>query len=226
MSDPNNYTAFLDERHDVPGYVSPHDNNDYTLERIGKHNVAIAVLPCGEYESASAAIVARDMLHSFPNIGISLLVGIGGGAPSPKHEIRLSDVVVGVSSNGNGSIFQYDYGDTLQGQGQSFQKMIFLNKPPLILLSAVNGLMAEHEYEGKQLAEAVGSVIDGKKKLRKKFGRLEAASDRLYKSHFVHSLGEEEGCAIVCGDDPRNLTHQPERTDEDDDPVIHYGLIA
>ncbi|PTB54504.1 hypothetical protein M431DRAFT_16486 [Trichoderma harzianum CBS 226.95] len=218
MSDLNNYTvgwicailpeyvaaqAFLDEKHDAPGYVSPHDNNDYTLGRIGKHNVAIAVLPCGEYGSASAASVARDMLHSFPNIRIGLLVGIGGGAPSPKHDIRLGDVVVGVSSNGNGSVFQYDYGETLQAQGQNFQKMIFLNKPPLVLLSAVNGLMAEHECEGNQLAEAVSSVLDGKKKLHK-----------------------EEGCAIACGDDPLNVVNRPERTDEEDDPAIHYGLIA
>ncbi|KAL6828936.1 ankyrin repeat-containing domain protein [Trichoderma sp. SZMC 28015] len=241
MSDPNNYTvgwicailpeyvaaqAFLDEKHDAPGYVSPHDNNDYTLGRIGKHNVVIAVLPCGEYGSASAASVARDMLHSFPNIRIGLLVGIGGGAPSPKHDIRLGDVVVGVSSNGNASVFQYDYGETLQGQIQNFQKMIFLNKPPLVLLSAVNGLMAEHECEGNQLAEAVSSVLDGKKKLRKRFGRPEAASDRLYKSHYVHSSDKEEGCAIACGDDPLNVIDRPERTDEEDDPAIHYGLIA
>ncbi|KAJ4863332.1 ankyrin repeats (3 copies) domain-containing protein [Trichoderma breve] len=241
MSEPNNYTvgwicatlpayvaaqAFLDETHESPEYVSPHDNNDYTLGKIGKHNVAIAVLPCGEYGLASAASVARDMLHSFPNIRIGLMVGIGGGAPSPTHDIRLGDVVVGVSSNGNGSVFQYDYGETLQGQGQNFQKVIFLNKPPLVLLSAVNGLMAKHEGEGNHLAEAVGSVLDRKKKLHKKFGRPEAASDRLYKSHYVHSSDEEEGCAIVCGDDPLNLINRPERTDEDDDPAIHYGLIA
>ncbi|KAL7794854.1 hypothetical protein V8C43DRAFT_321631 [Trichoderma afarasin] len=241
MSEPNNYTvgwicatlpayvaaqAFLDETHEPPEYVSPHDNNDYTLGKIGTHNVAIAVLPCGEYGLASASSVARDMLHSFPNIRIGLMVGLGGGAPGPKHDIRLGDVVVGVSSNGNGSVFQYDYGETLQAQGQNFQKMIFLNKPPLVLLSAVNGLMAKHESEGNQLAAAVGSVLDGKKKLRKKFGRPEAASDRQYKSHYVHPSDEQEGCAIVCGDNPLNLISRPERTDEDDDPTIHYGLIA
>jgi hypothetical protein len=35
---------------------------------IGKHNVVMAVLPDGEYGTATAAGVARDMLHSFPNI--------------------------------------------------------------------------------------------------------------------------------------------------------------
>jgi hypothetical protein len=34
------------------------------------------------------------MMHSFPNIRIGLLVGVGGGAPSPKHDIRLGDIVV------------------------------------------------------------------------------------------------------------------------------------
>jgi hypothetical protein len=64
--------SFLDEEHDGPEYVSPHDNNDYTLGMIGKHNVVIAVLPNGEYGTSSAASVARDMLHSFPNVRIGL----------------------------------------------------------------------------------------------------------------------------------------------------------
>ena len=40
------------------------------------------------------------MLHSFPNARIGLTVGIGGGAPSPKHDIRLGDIVVSASSDG------------------------------------------------------------------------------------------------------------------------------
>ena len=83
MSDPNNYTvgwicaitteyvaaqAFLDEKHDGPEYVSHNDNNDYTLGKVGKHNVVIAVLPNGEYGTSTAASVARDILHSFPYI--------------------------------------------------------------------------------------------------------------------------------------------------------------
>ncbi|PNP57542.1 hypothetical protein THARTR1_02540 [Trichoderma harzianum] len=166
------------------------------------------------------------MLHTFPNIRIGLMVGIGSGAPSPKHDIRLGDVVVGVSSNGSGSVFQYDYGETLQGQDRGFRNMASLNKSPQVLLSAVNGLMAQYEYEGNQLAKAVSSVLDRKPRLRRKYGRPEATSDRLYKSHFVHPLGHSEGCATVCGDNPLNLINRPERTDDDEDPAIHYGLIA
>ncbi|KZL63381.1 pfs domain-containing protein, partial [Colletotrichum incanum] len=108
MSDPQAYTvgwicavtseyvaarAFLDEEHERPRQVARHDNNSYVLGKIGSHNVVVAGLPDGEYGTTSAAAVARDMLHSFPNVRIGLMVGIGGGAPSQKHDIRLGDVV-------------------------------------------------------------------------------------------------------------------------------------
>ena len=70
--------------------MSTNDNNDYTLGKVGRHNVVIAVLPDGEYGTASAAMVARDILYSFPNIRIGLMVSISGGALSLKHDIRLS----------------------------------------------------------------------------------------------------------------------------------------
>ena len=46
--------------------------------------------------------MARDMLHSFSNVRLGVMVGIGGGAPSVKHDIRLGDVVVS-SRNGDNS---------------------------------------------------------------------------------------------------------------------------
>jgi len=67
----------------------------------------------GEYGTDSATSVARDMLHSFPNIRIGLMVGIGGGAPSEKHDIRLGDIVVSSPRDGKGGVFQYDFGKTI-----------------------------------------------------------------------------------------------------------------
>jgi hypothetical protein len=172
MSNPNDYTigwicaisteyvasqAFLDERHEGPEHVSTNDNNDYTLGKVGRHNVVIAVLPDGEYGTASAATVARDMLHSFPNIRIGLMVGIGGGAPTPKHNIRLGDIVVGAPRDGNGGIFQYDFGKTIQDQ--SFRTTGFLNQPPAVLRTAMNGLKAQYESEGHQLEAAINNIL-------------------------------------------------------------------
>jgi hypothetical protein len=53
------------------------------------------------------------MLHSFPNVRIGLIVGIGGGTPNLKHDIRLGDIVISVSRDKKSGIFQYDFGKTI-----------------------------------------------------------------------------------------------------------------
>ena len=216
--------TFLDEEHERPEYVSPNDNNDYTLGRVGKHNVVIAVLPDGEYGISSAASVAKDMLHSFPDVRIGLMVGIGGGAPSQKHDIRLGDIVVSAPRDGKGGVFQYDFGKTIQGQ--DFQETGFLNQPPRLLRAAVNGLKAQYEREGHQLEEAINSILEKKPRLRKKYKRPDPSSDRLYQSTVTHPPNDDANCAAVCGDDPSNLELRSERLEDEDNPAIHYGLIA
>lgn len=215
--------AFLDEEHERPECVSPNDNNDYTLGKIGKHNVVIAVLPDGEYGIASAASVARDMLHSFPNVRIGLLVGIGGGAPSTKHDIRLGDVVVSAPCNGEGGVFQYDFGKTIQDR--NFRQTGFLDQPPMVLRTAVAGLRAWYETRGHRFEDTINSLFEKWPKLRKKYKRPDSSSDRLYKSEVVHPV-DEKSCAAVCGDDPSSLLPRIERTEDDDNPAIHYGNIA
>ncbi|KAI4599632.1 hypothetical protein KJ359_001729 [Pestalotiopsis sp. 9143b] len=123
MSDPNIYTvgwicaietelvaaaSFLDEEHDDPDCIPVNDNNSYVLGRIGKHNVVIAALPDGQYGLVTAATVARDLVRSFPNVRIGLMVGIGGGAPSVDHDIRLGDVVVSSPGPSSGGVFLVD----------------------------------------------------------------------------------------------------------------------
>ena len=220
--------ALLDEKHEGPDYVSPNDNNIYTLGRIGKHNVVIAVLPDGEYGIASAASVASDMRHSFPNIRLGLMVGIGGGAPSKKHDIRLGDVVVSNPSNGDGGVFQYDFGKTIQDQ--SFRTTGFSNKPPSVLLAAVSKIKAEYEENGHQLESVISSILEKKPRLRKKYMRPDQSTDRLYQSGVIHPTSDGESsaetCTTSCSDDPHTLVSRSERTEEDDNPAIHYGLIA
>ncbi|KAL7817007.1 hypothetical protein V8C44DRAFT_347958 [Trichoderma aethiopicum] len=216
--------SLLDEKHGTPSSVAQNDNNDYTLGRIGEHNVVIAVLPDGEYGIASAASVARDMLHSFPNVRIGLMVGIGGGAPSRDNDIRLGDVVVSAPRNSMGGVFQYDFGDTIQNQ--VFKTTGFLNQPPAALRSAMAGLKAEHETEGHQFEATIRKALDKKPRLRKKYSRPAQSSDRLYQSDIVHPIDSEDSCSIVCGDDPMDLVSRRNREEDEDNPAIHYGLIA
>ncbi|KAL7797028.1 Pfs, NACHT and WD domain protein [Trichoderma afarasin] len=215
--------AFLDEKHESPEDVSAHDNNDYALGKMGKHNVVIAVLPDGEYGTASAATVARDMLHTFPNIRIGLMVGIGGGAPSAKHDIRLGDIVVSAPRNGKGGVFQYDFGKTMQDQ--AFQQTGFLDQPPIILRTAIAGLKAQYEAEGHELEGMIDDILAKKRRLQKNYKRPAPVSDNLFQSEIVHPP-DKRTCRAFCLNNPSNLQPRHERTEDDDNPTIHYGTIA
>lgn len=216
--------VFLDEKHEDKEGLSPSDTNDYTLGKIASHNVAICPLPMGLYGMASAAQVAANMLRSFPNIRIGLKVGIGGGAPSPEHDIRLGDIVVSMPSNGESGVVAYDFGKIIQGQ--TFKRTGFLNQPPSILRTAVHRLNVRYKHEGHRLQEAVEEALTKRPKLRKAFARPEPESDLLYRSQVIHSEGDGSGCATTCGRDSNSLVFRAPRSEDEDDPVIHYGSIA
>ncbi|KAI8648834.1 hypothetical protein NCS56_01499400 [Fusarium sp. Ph1] len=67
---------FLDEEHRQPKWRLPNDTNSYMLGTMGRRNVVTGALPTGEYRTASAARVAINMLRSFPNVKIGLMVGL------------------------------------------------------------------------------------------------------------------------------------------------------
>ncbi|KAI3326446.1 ankyrin repeat-containing domain protein [Xylariaceae sp. AK1471] len=237
MSNPADYTVgwicaiekelvaaqvFLDEKHSTPDHVPVNDNNTYVLGRVGKHNVVVTAMPHQQYGLVSAAIVARDMVRSFPNVRIGLMVGIGGGAPSPKHDIRLGDIVVSSPGYGNGGVFQYDYGKTIQDQ--SFTTTGYLNQPPLFMLTALSALNAEYETDGHNIDATIQTVLEKKPRLRSKYCRPDLSTDTLYESHWKHAGKGEDDCKTVCSSG--NLISRPERSDDEDNPTIHYGLIA
>lgn len=239
MSNPENYTigwicalttelvaaqAFLDERHEDPDHIPVNDNNSYVLGRIGKHNVVIAPLPHGQYGLVNAAAVARDMVRSFPNVRLGLMVGVGGGAPTTKHDIRLGDVVVSSPGHGNGGVFQYDYGKTIQDK--RFITTGTLNQPSQVLLTAMATLEAEYKLKGHGIQGAINNILVDRPKLKAEFQRPNTSTDRLYKSSFIHAGTDKQSCAEACGDMQEFLIERNERSEHEDDPAIHYGLIA
>lgn len=46
------------------------------------------------------------MQHSFPSVRVGLMVGIGGGAPSIKNDVRLGEIVVSSRRDGKGGVVQ------------------------------------------------------------------------------------------------------------------------
>lgn len=236
MSDPSSYSVgwicalpveyvaarvFLDNKHESPAFISPNDTNDYTLGEIHGHKVAIAVLPDGEYGTASAAAVGMNMLSTFPNIKVGLLVGIGGGVPSARHDIRLGDVVVSASRGGVSGVFQYDFGKSIQSE--KFLHTQLLDRPPTILRTAISGIQAEYEEDGHQLNEVIDKTLAKKVRLRQRYRRPEPATDRLFKSEVTHQAICTNG---PCAKDPSYLVPRRDRVEDEDNPAIHYGIIA
>lgn len=241
MSNPNDYTVgwicaiepeylaaqiCLDETHPMLNHQpSANDTNSYTLGKISNHNVVIACLPDGVYGISSATNVATNMLRSFPNIRIGLMVGIGGGAPTAEKDIRLGDIVVSSPGDGKGGVFQYDFGKTIQEQ--DFQTTGFLNRPPTTLLTAVMSLKVDYRRKPSTLETAINRILDKEEEeLQEELSRPDASTDILYRSDFVHPKDKGALCSEKCATDTTNTVSRPERTKRPHSPVVHYGLIA
>ena len=195
-----------------------HDTNVYTFGRIGNHNVVIACLPAGQTGTNSAANVTSQLRSSFPSIRMGLLVGIGGGAPSKKHDIRLGDVVVSQPSTSSGGVIQYDFGKTVQ-EGK-FVQTGQLNSPPEVLLRGVAKLRAEHSLHGHKLSKYLSEAAEKHPQIRSDCAYQGREHDRLYDPHYDHP-NDERDC-VNCDTD--RLVHRSERNQTI--PAVFYGSIA
>lgn len=194
------------------------DDNSYTLGTIGEHNVAIACLSAGVTGTTSAALVAGKMRFSFPSIRFGLMVGVGGGAPSAKNDIRLGDVVVSKPERTSGGVIQYDFGKTVQ-EGR-FMRTGSLNQPPTVLLNAVTSLQARHRLERPKLTEYLTKMTLDYPRLQKDGTYPGTQHDQLFEAQYDHQ-GDDYTCARC---DQRHIVVRDLRRDSV--PELHYGLIA
>ncbi|KAK6339194.1 SH3 and multiple ankyrin repeat domains protein 2 [Orbilia javanica] len=80
--------TMLDEEHKSL-QLDEDDENEYTLGRIGSHNVVVFGPARGEQGKVAISTVVNQIRLSFKNVRIGLLVGIGGGVPKSNHDVRL-----------------------------------------------------------------------------------------------------------------------------------------
>lgn len=178
--------AMLDEKYEGLA-THPKDQNTYTLGRVKGHNVVIACLPLGIYGTISASIVASHIEHTFKSIRYSLMVGIGGGVPSPNADIRLGDVVVSRPTRDFGGVIQYDYGKTVSGG--CFQRTGMLNKPPPILLTAVSKMQAQNMLGSSQISGHLTKASIERSSSGGMFTYCGIEQDILFDSSYDHGYG-------------------------------------
>lgn len=99
------------------------------------------------------------MMRTFSeSLRIGLMVGIGGGAPSAEHDIRLGDVVVSHPEGSHSGVIQHDMGKI--SKDSKIQRTGSLNSPPKSLLNALAQMKAAELYNDPQypiyLQEAIG----------------------------------------------------------------------
>lgn len=206
--------AILDQRH--PSLLTERGQNSYTLGEMAGHNLVIAVLP--EIGTNSAATVATQLLNDFPSIRFGLLVGIGGGIPDQDNviDIRLGDVVVSKPTNTFGGVVQYDMGKETQN---GFERTGTLNKPPAVLRSAVQQLVAQHELEESQIPKYLSKMVETFPKMKEKYGHPGAEQDQLFRASHDHQGG------ITCSRcDGLEVVERRRRANTS--PYIHYGTIG
>ncbi|EED20813.1 conserved hypothetical protein [Talaromyces stipitatus ATCC 10500] len=126
----------LDENFGILQEQERTDSNTYTLGRIGRHYVVIACLPDRQYGITLATTVANNMMRTFSDsLCIGLIVGIGGGAPSAEHNIRLGDIVVSRPEGSYSGVIQHNMGKI--SRDGKIQRLGSLNSPLKSLLNAL-----------------------------------------------------------------------------------------
>jgi nucleoside phosphorylase len=216
--------GMLDERYDsLPFLQDPRDQNTYVLGRIGGHNVAIACLPKNTIGLVSAALVAARMRWTFPSLRIGLMVGIGGGAPSEEHDIRLGDVVVSSPTGQSGGVIQYDLGKTLL-HGK-FERTGSLNKPPAAIMTAVSAIEALDPAGQSKFLCHLSEMTTRNPELSRHAVSPGADKDQLFNVDYDHCT--KDPTCEKCSTD--HLVVRPQKEEGrpwGGHPVVHYGLIA
>jgi nucleoside phosphorylase len=212
----NAITAMVDEFHQsIP--MRRGEDNEYTLGRIGKHNVAIAGPAKGAQGKVAIADVVSRIPLAFKNIRVGLLVGIGGGVPRPpRKDVRLGDVVVGAPESGP-AVVQYDLGKQTT---HDIEVVRTLNKPPGLLLRVVDKV--DNEYQRAEEGEE--SFFTTHLQRFAKFPRMRelykrpSTPDRLFQASYEHEDGTQctshgQSCEVS----------RPDRNPGD--TRIHYSTI-
>jgi hypothetical protein len=131
------------------------DPNHYILGQVNGHNVVIGSLPAGYQGTVSAATVATHMGRTFPSITLRLLVGIGGGVPSRKVDIRLGDVAVSMPAGPYGGVVEYDLGKQTPA---GFERKGFLCPPPTEWLGTLTIMMSDHRLMPNKVSTYISQM--------------------------------------------------------------------
>ncbi|KAG5766876.1 hypothetical protein H9Q72_005040 [Fusarium xylarioides] len=135
----------LDNRRNGRFPVNRGDDYIFSAGDINGHNIIIATLPAGqEYGTGSAAALASQIKKFFTNLWCGLLVGVAAGLPNlretPPIDIRLGDVLVGLSEGDSAGLIAYDLGKETSEGFQLLRSGRVLANTEMVIRSAIGNI--------------------------------------------------------------------------------------
>jgi nucleoside phosphorylase len=159
------------------------------------------------------------MKRTFTSVKFALLVGIGGGVPSPANDIRLGDVVVSRPTGTSPGVIQYDMGKAREDG--VFTQVGYLQPPPRFIMTALSNLRSDPLLSATPLQGPLDDIAACRREYRYPGKDL----DRLFTSDYPHDpvLYTCNSCDMRCLQ-PR--ANRPDTKNKNHHPRIHYGTIA
>ncbi|KAL7782659.1 nucleoside phosphorylase domain-containing protein [Trichoderma ceciliae] len=215
--------ALFDNKH-LRLYNVQGNDNGYARGNMAGHCVVATCLVYSEDGASEAALTATHLKSSYPSIRFCLFVSTAGGVHSKETDIRLGDVVVGLSIRPYGSkiedtrpgVLQYELGE--EGDDNRFQpkasmlqpvglkcSIAFLNSdptPPAIKLDkylrAITDRLSQFKHPGQELDVHHKRVLRTTMTPKIHYGLI-ASGDRLIEDvTFRNQIAQEHG--ILCFD--------------------------
>lgn len=213
----------LDEVHSCPSYNTQYDDNTYIFGTIVGHKVVIATCPPRLTGNLNAGRLTGSMFKTFPNIRMTILVGIGDGVPrspipkDPLEDVHLGDIVVGWPSDGKPACVYYDWARwKVNGR---YEILGTIDKSDWRLMNAFGLLENEHILGKTKFQHQFARLRD-----HEKFAHPGLEHDRLFKAAY-HHMGEYGSNCNAC--DRNELVHRFPRTEDDKNRfVFHRGRIV
>ncbi|KAG8674165.1 hypothetical protein FPOAC2_00166 [Fusarium poae] len=197
------------------------DENAYTLGEMGGHPIVLVHMP--SVGKVSATFVSTHLKHTYTAIKLALQVGICGGVPKDREEVkrRLGDVVIGTG------VVQFDLGrqhpDRFE-QSEHSQKLI--GKPSVEIQAFIKKLQSSKENLEQIMQKTLAANITSGFRLM----------DCLYDATYWHMHRNTECCTQdhkVCDEAKRSTCDSlhcedfqlfEKRTELK--PVIHFGPVG
>lgn len=146
------------------------------------------------------------------------MIGIAGGVPDTKEDVRLGNVVVGKSTAGWPGVVQYDVNG--ERAKDRFIRGRAFHQPIPLLLTAIGKAETAAIFDESQMPQYISEIV---RKDPIAFAHPGPEQDIVFEPNYDHTTIESEvnGCND-CNPD-RMRPRQPRETL---DPIVHYGLIA